>query len=65
MENETIVKVWERNGKLYGSTDPKLPYRIYNLQYNDTSILTYDLSNVIEGRELVQQYIHTGEKDEG
>ena len=56
MENN-ITKVWEKDGKLYGRTAPARPFLIYNLQCTLESILEYDFSNVVEGRELVKQYI--------
>lgn len=59
-----ITTVFEKDGKLYGKSDVTGGgLNIYNLNRTADSILAYDFRNVVEGRELVKQYIPIGDKD--
>ena len=63
MQNEVITIVWEKDGRLYGRTGSGFPMSVFNLQKTPESILEYDFSNVVEGRELVAQYIKQDDTD--
>ena len=60
-----ITKVWkDAEGNLYGKSDfDGNSFNVYNLQRTPESIFTYDFRNVVEGRELIQQYLPMEDKD--
>lgn len=58
-----ITKVWkDTEGNLYGKSDfDGKSFNVYNLR-TDT-IAGYDFRNVVEGRELIRQYLPMEDKD--
>ena len=58
-----VTTVFEKDGKLYGKSTTDGGLNIYNLQRTPESILQYDFRNVVEGRELVKQYLPMEDKD--